>query len=638
MKQKLSFPKISGLSASLTLAFMVFFAPVAFLLFLFQQGQQNDIEFAKRELRGVEYILGVKKAALAIDQGIHQSKVSGSLNSSLFTAAEELKRIDSIYGQDFETKNATAMVAQSMVANASLGSLDNTKAGPINTKIRSLIAQVGDASNLILDPELDSYYLMDMVVIRIPEVAAALSLRGQALEIVGSASPNANQSKQFDAADTVGTYKVAFRQLKDSVSSSLRYTSEPIKAASLQTQFTDTSDSLERLDDYVRNGLVRDELVFDPKVAAIMEWQTRQRLYELSNLAAQNLTLLLQRRIAKLEDERTRSLLASCFLFAAAMAFIIILLGQRVTRPLKALTGVADQFAAGNLLNETPLQARKDEVGALARAFERLRIDAKGRSEAEAARATADAANQAKSAFLAVMSHELRTPLNAVIGYAEILEEDLKEEGLNQQHHDAAKIRGAGRHLLGIINQVLDLSKIEAGSMDLEHIPYCPSTLIREVVDTTRHLIESGGNTLAVAANGLPQAVGDPTRVRQCLFNLISNAAKFTKDGIVSVEATATATTLVFTIKDTGIGMTDAQMCRIFEPFAQADDSTTRKFGGTGLGLAITRKLAHIMGGDAIVKSRIGIGSTFTLTIALNTQLLVADETNPSADSIELAA
>ncbi|NJR20209.1 MAG: HAMP domain-containing protein [Hyphomonadaceae bacterium] len=296
--------------------------------------------------------------------------------------------------------------------------MDNVSVGAANTKIRSLIAQIGDASNLILDPELDSYYLMELLVVRIPEVISALSLRGQALEMISSPGSGGLNDSNINAADSVGTYKVVFRQLRDAVSSSLRYSNQPIKAASLQTQFTDTSDSLERLDDYVSNSLLGETKTFDPKIAAIMELQTRQRLNELSNLAAGNLTILLEARIAKLQAERTRSLLAACAMFGVAMAFVIGLLGHRVTRPLTTLTAVADQFAAGDLHNETPLQARKDEVGALARAFERLRVDAKGRTEAEAGRATADAANQAKSAFLAVMSHELRTPLNAVIGYA----------------------------------------------------------------------------------------------------------------------------------------------------------------------------------------------------------------------------
>ena len=348
-----------------------------------------------------------------------------------------------------------------------------------------------------------------------------------------------------------------------------------------------------------------------------MEWQARQRIYEVSILAAQQLKGLLEQRITRLEQARAQSLMGAATLFLAAMAFVIILLRRRVTDPLLSLTQVADRFVAGDLREATPLQSRKDEIGALARAFERLRVDAQGRLEAEAERASAVAANKAKSSFLAVMSHELRTPLNAVIGYAEILEEDLKAEGMAQQLDDAGKIRGAGRHLLGVINQVLDLSKIEAGSMETECIEYCPNTLVREVIDTTRQLVEAGGNTLAVSANSLPMALGDPTKLRQCLFNLVSNAAKFTQNGVISVEACATDNFLNFKIKDTGIGMNDAQMAKIFEPFVQADESTTRKFGGTGLGLAITRKLARLMGGEAEVVSKLGLGSTFSLSVAL---------------------
>lgn len=628
MKKLSLFPTSFSLSASLAFAFAVFFAPVAFLLFLFLQEQQRDIDFAKRELRGVELTLAVKKAALAVDNAVYQSKSSGTLSSSLFTSAEDLKRANILYGQDFETADAVEQVASAMIDSAGSGGLTNSAAGPVSTKVRSLLAQVGDASNLILDPDLDSYYLMDMLVVRIPEVSAVLSTRAQALELFETATTSARRTDNLEVLDANGTYQFALRQLKESTASALRYTQQPSKMASLQTQFADSVSSLERLDSYLRRSLADSES-FDSNVAATMEWQSRQRLYELSALAAQNLKALLVARIDVLEANRMQSLLAAALLFSAAMIFVIALLAVRVTRPLKALTEVADRFVSGDLNQETPLQVRQDEVGALARAFERLRVDANGRLEAEADRASAVAANKAKSSFLAVMSHELRTPLNAVIGYAEILEEDLKAEGMNQQYDDAAKIRGAGRHLLGIINQVLDLSKIEAGSMEIESIDYCPSTLVREVVDTTRHLVESGGNTLAVSAQGLPQAIGDPTRVRQCLFNLVSNAAKFTQNGVISVEATAEDDILTFKIKDTGIGMTDAQMAKVFEPFVQADESTTRKFGGTGLGLAITRKLAGIMGGEANVTSKIGQGSTFTLSIALNTKV--------AAEQLEIA-
>ncbi|MEN9856821.1 MAG: hypothetical protein RLZZ157_1947, partial [Pseudomonadota bacterium] len=478
---------------------------------------------------------------------------------------------------------------------------------------------------------LDSYYLMDMLVVRLPEVSSALASRAEALELFASAESGVRKRDFNDFADTNGTYKFALRQLTDSAASALRYTENPAQLAGLQSQFADTLTSLERLDVYLRRS-AQEPKSFDANVAATLEWQARQRMFEVSNLAGTQLRALLQKRIQGLEATRTQSLAGAALLFIAAMVYVVWLLTHRVTRPLRSLTDVAERFVSGDLSQETPLQSREDEVGALARAFERLRIDANGRLEAEADRASAVAANKAKSAFLAVMSHELRTPLNAVIGYAEILEEDLQAEGMTQQFEDANKIRGAGRHLLGVINQILDLSKIEAGSMETECIDYCPSTLVREVIDTTRPLVEAGGNTLAVSAQGLPQGVGDPTRLRQCLFNLVSNAAKFTQNGVISVDARVEGPLLVFHVKDSGIGMNDAQMAKVFEPFVQADESTTRKFGGTGLGLAITRKLARLMGGDASVTSTLGQGSTFTLSIALDARA------NSDADKAQTSA
>jgi signal transduction histidine kinase len=615
-------PTSISLSASLAIAFAVFLAPVAMLLAMFLQEQQRGIDFAIKEIRGVELAIEIKKAGLAIDNAVYSTKSSGTLNSSMFISASELVRANRQYGDGFETNDLVNQIAEGMLDSAATGSLSNIEAGPVSSKVRSLLAQVGDASNLILDPDLDSYYLMDMLVVRLPEVSAVLSSRAEALELFAKASATARRRDNGEVIGANGTYKFALRQLKDSTSSALRYTKQPSKVAALQTQFADALSALDRLDSYLQRSAV-DDASFDPDVAATLEWQSRQRIYEVSILTARQLKFLLEHRIAGMEATRAQSLMGALTLFSAAMVFVIILLGRRVTAPLRSLTQVADRFVAGDLAQATPLQGRKDEIGALARAFERLRIDAKGRVDAEAERASAVAANQAKSAFLAVMSHELRTPLNAVIGYAEILEEDLKAEGLDQQTQDAAKIRGAGRHLLGVINQVLDLSKIEAGSMETECISYCPSTLVREVVDTTRPLVESGGNTLAVSASGLPSAMGDPTRLRQCLFNLISNAAKFTQDGVISVDASVVGSKLCFAVKDTGIGMTEEQMAKIFEPFVQADESTTRKFGGTGLGLAITRKLARIMGGDADVTSKLGLGSTFTLSISLNGHKMV---------------
>jgi signal transduction histidine kinase len=637
MKLRVALPTSFSLSASLAVAFAVFLAPVAMLLAMFLQEQQRDIDFANKELRGVEMAIEVKKAGLSIDHAVYETKTSGALSSSLFTTATDLRRSEARFGDGFETGDTINQITDAMTEAAASGSLTNEGAGPLSAKIRSLLAQIGDASNLILDPELDSYYLMDMLIVRLPEVTAVISARAEALELFENADTIARQRDNVEILGTNGTYRFALRQLKDSTASALRHTSQPGKMSGLQIQFADTMATLERLDSYLKRSAQKADS-YDAKVAATMDWQARQRIYEVSIFAAQQLKDLLEQRIVRLQEARSQSLMGAATLFVAAMAFVIILLGKRVTEPLQSLTQVADRFVAGDLSEETPLQTRRDEIGALARAFERLRIDANGRLIAEAERASAVAANKAKSSFLAVMSHELRTPLNAVIGYAEILEEDLKAEGMTQQLDDAGKIRGAGRHLLGVINQVLDLSKIEAGSMETECIEFCPNTLVRDVIDTTRPLVEAGGNTLAVSANNLPMAIGDPTKLRQCLFNLVSNAAKFTQNGIISVDAVAQDDLLTFKIKDTGIGMTEAQMTKIFEPFVQADESTTRKFGGTGLGLAITRKLARLMGGEADVSSKLGLGSTFSLTIALRLTTGQANTTNELGPEIAQAA
>ena len=236
------------------------------------------------------------------------------------------------------------------------------------------------------------------------------------------------------------------------------------------------------------------------------------------------------------------------------------------------------------------------------------------------ARDAADASNRAKSQFLANMSHELRTPLNAVIGYTELLQDVAKDEGYNDLLPDLGKIQTAGRHLLTLINDVLDLSKIEAGKVAL-----CPETLdvaslVGGVAATIRPLVEKNENAFHLrcpADAGSLQA--DATRVRQCLLNLLSNAGKFTSKGEVTLEVerrpAAGGDRIVFRVSDTGIGMSPEQVGRIFQPFVQADDSTTRKYGGTGLGLTISRKLAQMMGGDIQVESEAGKGTRFTFDL-----------------------
>jgi PAS domain S-box-containing protein len=243
----------------------------------------------------------------------------------------------------------------------------------------------------------------------------------------------------------------------------------------------------------------------------------------------------------------------------------------------------------------------------------------RAKEEAETAKAESEAANVAKSEFLANMSHELRTPLNAVIMYSELLQEEAVDRGVESFVPDLEKIRAGGKHLLALVNGVLDLSKIEAGKMDLFLETFDIAAMVREVAATIEPLIHKKSNKLVLQ---FPPDIGsmhaDVTKVRQILFNLLSNAAKFAENGTITIDITRDAGKggwITFRISDTGIGMSPEQVQKLFQPFTQADASTTRKFGGTGLGLVISKSFCQMMGGDCLVESHLGKGSTFTVRL-----------------------
>jgi signal transduction histidine kinase/CheY-like chemotaxis protein len=299
--------------------------------------------------------------------------------------------------------------------------------------------------------------------------------------------------------------------------------------------------------------------------------------------------------------------------FAVASILLALILGRTISvsliGPITEIDVRLNQIAAGDFTQRVAV-ANRDELGALAANVNRTSEELGRLYEA------LEAASAHKSAFLASMSHELRTPLNAIIGYSEMLYETAQDEGQEEFLPDLTKIRDAGRHLLGLINDILDLSKIEAGRMDIFLEEVHLSDLVVEVRSIIEPLAAANENRFDISA---PPDLGtirtDRTKLKQCLLNLLSNANKFTRQGDVSLTIRPGGTAIAFVVADTGIGMTDEQQQRLFQAFSQADVSTTRRFGGTGLGLAITKHFCEMLGGGITVESAPGQGSTFTITL-----------------------
>ncbi|WP_407275645.1 response regulator [Halothiobacillus sp. DCM-1] len=334
--------------------------------------------------------------------------------------------------------------------------------------------------------------------------------------------------------------------------------------------------------------------------------------------------------------------------FALGTALLIWQIRRTVVRPIQTLSraarsvGEGEATAAQLSVFEEPalrtLAERGDEAGELARSFRIMAHEVADREanlnhkvaertqqiehlldEARAAREEAEQANQTKSQFVANMSHELRTPLNAIIGYSEILIEETADDGNTQYGDDLNRILNSGRHLLSLVNDILDISRIEAGKMALYLEDFALCKEIQSVIDTARPLVEKNHNQLRFdCPDDLGILHGDLTKFRQILLNLLSNAAKFTQNGQLTVTvARCTEHQVEITVTDSGIGMTEAQLGRLFQVFSQADASTTRKYGGSGLGLAISRHFARMMGGDITATSVPGQGSRFIVTLPL---------------------